>query len=443
VAAWPGRPDAGTAAPAEPPGAGACGYPRDDPGPEGGGYPREDPGPEGGGYPRDDPGPEGGGYPRDDPGPEGGGYPRDDPGPEGGGYPREDPGPEGQRRSPPGWSAGVTAAPWAPGAATGVGSMPGEDMDAAVRLVLGELSVPYLPELPARGLGADLVGRGVAHLAELHADVQPSGWRLVDRPGRDEARARDLLEADLDVLAVAGADWNGPFKVQVAGPWTLAAALELPRGHRVLSDAGAVRDLTDALAEGTVRLLTAVSRRLPAARLICQVDEPGLPGVLAGRIPTPSGWGRVRVVAEPDAEAGLARVLAACSVVPAVPAVHCCADDAPLRLFRSAGATAVSLDLTRFTDEDALGEFVDGGGWLIAGTVPALGPGVAPAVRELADPLRRLWRRLGFAPETLAERVAVSPTCGLAGASPGWVRTALDLCRRSAQLLAEAPESAR
>ena len=46
-------------------------------------------------------------------------------------------------------------------AASGIGSMPGVDFGAAVRLVVDQLpDLPHLPELPARGTVADLTGRG-------------------------------------------------------------------------------------------------------------------------------------------------------------------------------------------------------------------------------------------------------------------------------------------
>lgn len=76
--------------------------------------------------------------------------------------------------------------------ATGVGSLPGEDIDAALGLVFTELpDLPHLPELPGRGPGADMVGRTAGALADLHVDLQPSGWRLVSRAGIDERRAAD------------------------------------------------------------------------------------------------------------------------------------------------------------------------------------------------------------------------------------------------------------
>ena len=135
----------------------------------------------------------------------------------------------------------LTDLPWGPGAATGIGSLPGEDPAEAVRIVLGELpDLPHLPELPARGPGADMAGRGAALLVDLPVDLQPSGWRLVDRPGRDPRRSLDLLARDVDALEEAAEGYAGPLKLQVAGPWTLAATMELHYGDKAVSDPGAV-----------------------------------------------------------------------------------------------------------------------------------------------------------------------------------------------------------
>lgn len=131
--------------------------------------------------------------------------------------------------------------PWDESTATGVGSHPGEDHAEAVRVVFGEVpALPYLPELPARGVGADMIGRTASLLVELPVEVQPSGWRFADRPGRDSKRARDHLLRDLDTLEETAQGHEGPFKIQVAGPWTLAGAIELRYGDKTLADPGAV-----------------------------------------------------------------------------------------------------------------------------------------------------------------------------------------------------------
>jgi hypothetical protein len=358
----------------------------------------------------------------------------------------------------------VNEYPWREATATGVGSYPEEDHLEALRVAFGELPMPYLPELPARGVGADMIGRGAALLVEMPVEVQPSGWRFTDRPGRDAKRARDHLIRDLDGLEEAAQGYEGPLKIQACGPWTLAGAIELRHGDKVLADAGAVRDLTDSLAEGLARHVDDVRRRVPGARLVVQIDEPGLPGVLAGTVPTASGFGRLRPVEAVIAGERLGAVISA--VAPSAPRpgtqawlesarsentfgeaepgvfpiVHCCAPQTPFDLLRTAGARGVSVDMSllRSRDEDAIGEAIEAGVALFLGVVPGVDTRL-PAVGVIAKPVIELWRRLGFDPAGLAAQVVLTPACGLAGASPRYARAALAACREAARVLREDP----
>jgi methionine synthase II (cobalamin-independent) len=328
------------------------------------------------------------------------------------------------------------------GVPTGIGSLPGQDIDRAMALVFDALpDLPHLPELPARGPGSDLIGRTATRLLDLPVDLQPSGWRLAGRPGLDVARGRDQLDRDLDALVpVAGPGYDGALKVALAGPWTLAASLQLPRGGPAVGDPGASRDVAASLAATVTEHLDDVRRRVPGADLVLQLDEPSLPAVLAGTVATQSGFGSLRAVESAVVRDALADVVSAAGDVPV--AVHCCGDQPPVRLFADAGARAVGIDLTLASrpDEDTLGELVDSGIVVWLGVVPSLGPGVPPTPREVADRVRRLWRDLGFDPALMADRVAITPACGLAGASAGWVSTAYQVLRQASRVLAEAPE---
>src|SRR4051812_4254505 len=301
------------------------------------------------------------------------------------------------------------SAPWPRGAATGVGSMPGHDVDEALAIVFGELpDLPYLPELPERGVGADMIGRTASLLVDLHADLQPSGWRLLPgAAGHDEKAATDRLLRDLDALEVAALGYQGSLKVQVAGPWTLAASLELPRGGPSLGDHGAARDVASALAEGVLAHVADVRRRLPGVELVVQVDEPSLPAVLAGHIPTPSGFSALAPVEEQVASERLTDLVRALQGADARVAVHCCAPGPPLTLLRAAGFDVLSFDATRRVDLDALGEAVEAGCALVLGIVPTSeatasgGAGVGGVAGEklsdpshTVEPARRLWRQL-------------------------------------------------
>jgi methionine synthase II (cobalamin-independent) len=323
-----------------------------------------------------------------------------------------------------------------PGAATGVGSLPGTDIVDAVKIVFGELTdLPHLPELPARGPGSDLIGRGAGLLTELPVELYAGQWRVAAHAGIDAHRTRDLFERDLDALTDAADGYTGPLKVQAAGAYTLAASLDLPTGGRLLQDHGATRDLVSSLADGLAAHVAELRRRVPGAELLLQLDEPSLPAVLAGRIPTESGLRTLRAVAPSTVLGGLHSIVDSVGV-PVV--VHCCAPGLPLDLVRQAGAAGVSLDLTSVgtAELDALGEFVDAGLLLVAGVVPSTGAR-PPSSKEAASSLTDLWHKLGFPPVDLARRAVVTPTCGLAGATPAYARAALTACVEAGRRLAD------
>ena len=129
-----------------------------------------------------------------------------------------------------------------------------------------------------------------------------------------------------------------------------------------------------------------------------QLDEPALPQVLAGQVPTPSGYGTVRALPEPVAEAALAGVLTDRRAGHRV--LHCCGSDVPYRLFAAAGADAVSVDaaLIRDADLDAIGAVLDQGLGLWLGVLPGadaeLERGLSPAA--ISDRVRGLWGKLGL-----------------------------------------------
>lgn len=329
--------------------------------------------------------------------------------------------------------------------ATGIGSLPGEDYAEATRLVLGELAgdhgLPHVPELPARGATASMVGRALAVLEELDADLQPAGWRLTGSsgsPGVDHRRARSLLAQDLDTVEELADGYAGAFKIQVTGPWTLAATVERPRGDKLVADHGARRELAQALAEGLRGHIRDVCRRLRGAtRLVVQVDEPALGAVLGGRVPTASGFGRHRSVDRPELSDTLGWVLAAIADEGGEPWVHSCAPGTPLDLVRSAGAAGIAVDLAVLSaaDHDQLAEALEAGGSVALGAVPSLAPEVAPTDKQVTERVLRWLEMVGLDPEEVAERLLVTPSCGLAGAGAAWARQAMTLARTSAASL--------
>lgn len=326
------------------------------------------------------------------------------------------------------------------GPATGVGSLPGSDAREAAKTATGAFEdFPFLPELPARGPGADMIGRTIGLLVEVYARVEPSGWRIGDRPGRDTKRAWAWLGEDLDAFEEFTQGYEGPLKVQAVGPWTLAAGLELRNGEAVLSDPGACRDLAGSLAEGLRNHLAEVQRRVPGAQIVLQLDEPSLIGVLRGHVRSASGYRTYRAVDRQLVESTLREVVEVHANGPVV--VHSCAPDVPFALLRRAGAAGVSFDFSLLTerDDDVIGEAVEAGTRLFAGVVPGTDTALSDPAGSVMG-VRTLWRRLGLRPGLLAEAVTITPACGLAGASPEYARHALAHCVRAARSLADNPE---
>jgi Cobalamin-independent synthase, Catalytic domain len=333
--------------------------------------------------------------------------------------------------------------------------MPGTDHAEAMRVILGELpDLPHLAELPARGVGADLTGRTAALLVDLPVETTPTGWRFAGRPGRELRRARDLLSSDLDTLEETAGGYHGPLKIQVCGPWTLAATIELARSQEAaLADPGAVADLAESLAEGLRAHVAQARKRVQGAQILLQLDEPALPTVLAGGVPTASGLARLAPPEPADVEA---RLRVVCQAAATFTIVHCCAAPVPFGMIKGVGADAVSVDLSllRRGEEDGLAEVAEAGLGILAGVVPATPHTTAeraggwrlPEPRAAAARVVELWRTMGWptrsgagpaGPAGVAGQVVLTPACGLAGAPPGYARDALAHCREAAAALPE------
>lgn len=319
--------------------------------------------------------------------------------------------------------------------ATGIGSLPGEDTTEWCRIVRGELpEFPHLPELPGRGPGADMIGRTLALLAQVSpdfaAETAPKGWRISSRLGGSPRRLRrgmSWLTEDLDAAEDIWQSYRGLFKIQLAGPWTIAAAVELAGGERMIRDPGACRDLASALGQAAADYVVRVGQRIPGAELVVQFDEPAISPALGGEIPVQSGFGTYRPVAPAVAQAALTTVVAAASAAGAAVAVHCCAAAAPTPMFAAAGAAAISVDLTLRQSDAGLGAWLEAGGVLMAGLdVPATGATDATGPgrqSRSAQPLLELLNRIGIPLERVIDQLVITPRCGLAGFSPDQARS--------------------
>ncbi|OOP60080.1 hypothetical protein BMF89_17715 [Arthrobacter sp. SRS-W-1-2016] len=319
--------------------------------------------------------------------------------------------------------------------ATALGPWPGTDPAEAARVIRGELGSPHLPflaELPDRGVGSDALGRTASLLVELAIDVQPHGWRLVDRPGKDLRRAKSALATDINVLAdVAGSEETSAreLKIQLRGPLSLAAGLYLHNGERALLDYGARRDIAESLAAGVAEHVSRIRDAVPGAGIVVQLDEPDVSSVLAGTIPTASGYRTLRAIPVEEATGAWRLVIDAlraagvAETVVSVPEI-----EAPIQQILAAGADGVALPLKALTTRqwEQLATAVESGKRVWAGALTVENPRAnLPRTAELVDSVWRPWRQLGLPASSLGA-VRVTPSDGLAGYSPSGAKEVLN-----------------
>ena len=310
-------------------------------------------------------------------------------------------------------------------------------------MVAGELpDFAHVAELPARGPGADMIGRTAAMLAAVApyfaVETTPAGWRFADAPGRVMRLAQQWLVEDLDCIEEALVGFTGLVKQQVVGPWTLAAAIELRTGERAVRDYGACLDLAGAVAEAAVVQVEQLRRRVPGATPIIQFDEPALPTVLAGGVTTASGIATYRSVDPQRARELLAMSVDAVHAAGGIAVIHCCAPNPPISVMSS--ADMLSFDLTLSFDKDQVGELLDQGTAMLFGvvdTTPRDVPSVQVVGEAAARRVQNTLERWGFDVSEVGARIMLTPTCGLAHASPTWSRTAYAALTDAGRVLRE------
>ncbi|GAA3281969.1 hypothetical protein [Paenarthrobacter aurescens] len=318
--------------------------------------------------------------------------------------------------------------------ATALGPWPGTDPAEATRIIRGELGdphLPFLPELPDRGVGSDAIGRTGSLLVDLALDVQPHGWRLVDRPGKDARRASSALSTDINILAdIAGAEEASAteFKIQVVGPLSLAANLYLHGGERALLDYGARRDIAESLAAGLGVHLNRISTAVPGARVVVQIDEPDIASVMAGTIPTASGYRTLRSISGEEVTGAWRVVIGALKAAGVVETVVSVPEiEAPIERVFAAGADGVAVPLKALTTRqwEHLAGAVEDGKRVWAGVLSTSGPRAQlPRTAELVESIWKPWRQLGLPASGLAG-LRVTPSTGLAEYTPSTAKDVL------------------
>jgi methionine synthase, vitamin-B12 independent len=211
------------------------------------------------------------------------------------------------------------------------------------------------------------------------------------------------------------------------GPWSLATTLELPNGHRAVTDPGARRDLNQALEAGVAEAVAGLSARFGGAVQVV-LEEPWVPALLQGSVPGTSDFDELAAVPQYE----ISKALDALAVGPAW---LDCASLATLLQWE--GPVAFDpLGLKGTAGFDAAAELlsVDKGVRLALSVDELMGAG-DDAARGVAVRVARFVDMLGVGREVL-QRIAVcakdgGDALGLAGAI-AVAREATDMLHRDA-----------
>jgi hypothetical protein len=306
----------------------------------------------------------------------------------------------------------------APGATTGVGSLPHRSIAAAVEFTISHFDLPVVPRLPRRSGAESLANQALHGVAGV--EMGPYGTLAVD-VGR--------LDPDAPVVTDLRSDAFGGFRgfvelapERVAGrtiKWQFVGPVTL---GLTLARAGAPAEVAFKVAATAVgshveALGTALSEAMPGSSQLVVFDEPLMVDLMANDFPLP-----------PDEAADL---LSSAMVVGqrfGAVGLHCCFDaDWPSLL--EAGPQVLSLPATDAVVGVAghLDRFMEAGGRIAWGAVSTEGPIGVTASRSW-HALSSLWCDLvkrGCDPGQLRAQSLLSPHRGLASYSPA---VAEDIC---------------
>lgn len=337
----------------------------------------------------------------------------------------------------------------------GLGPMPGHSPAETAGTLVGECldGRVHLPVLPARGLGADVVGRTGALMADIELDRGPRSWRLVARAGHFGRLAADYLQRDLDGCEQMWGSTPQSIRLPAVGPWTMAASVESAFGQLVAADSGAVAFFAESLAEGLLAQAADIRRRFGSGVEVL-LAEPALGAIATGGVAAPSmlmgnegflpavGYreiaGILRKTIEPLHADGIDVCIALADT-----------DGIAPRALTESGASRFWLQrrsLSTTTRKDFAVALIGAGMVFELGIVPITvaereehtGAPVPTSARALAEESALLWDELGFSRLDIAEKLSLASAGGFAASAQDETTAQLGAGRRAAELLRRA-----
>jgi hypothetical protein len=168
--------------------------------------------------------------------------------------------------------------------------------------------------------------------------------------------------------------------------------------------------------------------------LVVQIDEPDIASVMAGTIPTASGYRTLRSISGEEVTGAWKLVIDALKSAGVVETVVSIPEiEAPIERVLAAGADGVAVPLKALTSRqwEQLAEAVEDGKRVWAGALATSDPRAQlPRTAEVVESIWKPWRQLGLPASGLAG-LRVTPSTGLADFTPS---TAKDVLKKLTQV---------
>lgn len=293
-------------------------------------------------------------------------------------------------------------------AVTGIGSLPFTLAEEAIQFV-AEFApeIPHWPQLPRRHPAEGMIQQFLAGARqEIEPRARQAGYFVKSRTGFLAAAAAETgaLDAEraegffaFDKAMIAGRFPRARvLKGQVTGAWTLATTLHVGDGLATC-DADILAALVH-LVQRNVRWQVEVLRRFELPVLL-QIDEPGLGSAATDE--------QIR-----SARTAMTEVVECIRAAGAIPLLHCCAR--PRAELLGALDAQLALDAHEFAGEcAALASETPERGFALG-----LAPPKTPASFDPAAHSARWRTSIGNSADAIAAQSIITPTCGLALATP-------------------------
>jgi methionine synthase II (cobalamin-independent) len=324
---------------------------------------------------------------------------------------------------------------------TGIGSFPFTDVDETLDLIFTtSKQIPFWPQLPKRSPDENMYATFLEGVPCVVFDETRHSL-YVDTRETDgiEKFYEDFLADNYHALAISRRMAPGFYrflerigdikddvrfiKGQLTGPFSMGLGLKDEKGKPIIYNSAFFDIIKKALQMKARWMVSAMEKALPGKDIIIFFDEPHMVSFGSAYVSISRG----------EAIALFNEVL---EKVPAKGGVHCCGNT-DWSVFFETKVDIINYDAFNFMDTlfyypEELKKFLQRGGWISPGIVPASEAVLSVSIGDVAGLLKNFRSRIESINPTGARDWIITTSCGLGTLDPEVARHAMDLLRQLA-----------